>query len=114
MNRRSRYGDRGRPLVDPHVVDIHKNKVSALMPPHVSAFSTGQPSRRHILAAGGACALIGAGHAAASAAVEFDPALAELHRRTFDYFWQSADPDTGLHPDNWPNLWSDRQCHRRA
>ena len=33
----------------------------------------------------------------------FDPVLAELHRRTFDYFWQSADPDTGLHPDNWPN-----------
>lgn len=33
----------------------------------------------------------------------FDPVLSELHRRTFDYFWQSADPDTGLHPDNWPN-----------
>lgn len=32
-----------------------------------------------------------------------DPVLAELHRRTFDYFWQSMDPDTGLHPDNWPN-----------
>ncbi len=29
--------------------------------------------------------------------------VAELERRTFDWFWQSADPYTGLVPDSWPN-----------
>src|SRR5690348_6445882 len=27
----------------------------------------------------------------------------DLERRTFDWFWQSADPYTGLVPDSWPN-----------
>lgn len=27
----------------------------------------------------------------------------DLERRTFDWFWQSADPYTGLTPDSWPN-----------
>ncbi|HET8763718.1 MAG TPA: glucoamylase family protein [Rhodanobacter sp.] len=29
--------------------------------------------------------------------------VADLERRTFDWFWQSADPYTGLVPDSWPN-----------
>lgn len=29
--------------------------------------------------------------------------IADLERRTFDWFWQSADPYTGLVPDSWPN-----------
>ncbi|MBN8924818.1 MAG: Tat pathway signal protein [Rhodanobacter sp. 68-29] len=27
----------------------------------------------------------------------------ELERRTFDWFWESAEPYTGLVPDSWPN-----------
>ena len=27
----------------------------------------------------------------------------DLERRSFDWFWQSADPYTGLVPDSWPN-----------
>src|SRR5262249_25100429 len=32
-----------------------------------------------------------------------DPVLADLHRRTFDYFWRTTDARTGLTPDNWPD-----------
>jgi hypothetical protein len=28
--------------------------------------------------------------------------LADLKRRTFDYFWETTDPRTGLAPDRWP------------
>ncbi len=28
--------------------------------------------------------------------------LDDLHRRTFDYFWELADPQSGLIPDRWP------------
>lgn len=33
----------------------------------------------------------------------FDPVLADLHRRTFRWFWDTAHPVTGLVPDNSPN-----------
>ncbi len=29
--------------------------------------------------------------------------LADLHRRTFDYFWDTTSAQNGLAPDNWPN-----------
>lgn len=32
-----------------------------------------------------------------------DPVLADLHRRTFDYFWHTTSAANGLAPDNWPN-----------
>jgi hypothetical protein len=28
--------------------------------------------------------------------------VSDLERRTFDWFWQSADPKTGLVPDSYP------------
>jgi hypothetical protein len=28
--------------------------------------------------------------------------LADLERRTFDFFWETTDPSTGLAPDRWP------------
>jgi hypothetical protein len=31
-----------------------------------------------------------------------DPFLAELESRTFDYFWRTTDPQTGLTPDRSP------------
>ena len=31
-----------------------------------------------------------------------DAFLADLERRTFDWFWETADPDSGLTPDRWP------------
>ncbi len=31
-----------------------------------------------------------------------DALLADLERRSFDYFWETADPATGLVPDRWP------------
>ena len=35
--------------------------------------------------------------------VTLDPVLADLHRRTFDFFWETTDSRTGLAPDNWPD-----------
>ena len=32
----------------------------------------------------------------------FDEVLADIHKRTFRYFWETADPQTGLAPDKWP------------
>ena len=30
------------------------------------------------------------------------PFLADLERRTFDFFWETTDARTGLAPDRWP------------
>ena len=40
--------------------------------------------------------------ARAEPAVQLDPVLSDIHKRTFRYFWETADPDTGLVPDKWP------------
>lgn len=39
---------------------------------------------------------------AATGSPNSDFSLADLSRRTFDYFWDLADPATGLVPDRWP------------
>ncbi len=39
----------------------------------------------------------------AKAAPGFDAILQDLHRRTFNYFWETTNPVNGLAPDNWPN-----------
>jgi hypothetical protein len=31
-----------------------------------------------------------------------DPLLDDIHKRTFNYFWDTAEPGTGLMPDRWP------------
>jgi hypothetical protein len=31
-----------------------------------------------------------------------DPLFDDLHKRTFNYFWDTAEPGTGLVPDRWP------------
>jgi hypothetical protein len=31
-----------------------------------------------------------------------DPLLEDIERRTFDFFWETAEPETGLVPDRWP------------
>lgn len=59
-------------------------------------------SRRHLLASGAALGLSAGFGPVKAAGRDFDPVLSDLHRRTFDYFWHTADPDTGLAPDNWP------------
>ena len=41
--------------------------------------------------------------AAAPTAADDAANLADLERRTFGYFWDLADPDTGLVPDRWPS-----------
>ncbi|WP_031236606.1 glucoamylase family protein [Asticcacaulis sp. AC460] len=33
----------------------------------------------------------------------WDDTLADLHKRTFQWFWDVTPPKTGLTPDNWPN-----------
>ncbi len=33
-----------------------------------------------------------------------DPFLETLQRRTFDWFWDTANPDNGLVPDRWPRI----------
>jgi hypothetical protein len=60
--------------------------------------------RRSVLAGGAGLALLpGLGAAALARSRTLDPVLADLHRRTFRYFWDTAHPLTGLAPDNWPN-----------
>ncbi len=69
--------------------------------------SVSNATRRNILMALGA---IGAGGAILSACGKgkaattpaFDARLADLHRRTFNSFWDTSDAKTGLAPDNWP------------
>jgi len=31
-----------------------------------------------------------------------DPLLEDVHERTFNFFWDTAEPETGLVPDRWP------------
>jgi hypothetical protein len=31
-----------------------------------------------------------------------DPLLEDIEKRTFDFFWETAEPETGLVPDRWP------------
>jgi hypothetical protein len=61
--------------------------------------------RRALLRTGAAltAGLPFAGAAAPARRRALDPVMADLHHRTFRYFWDTADPDTGLAPDNWPN-----------
>ena len=58
---------------------------------------------------GSSCAARGAGRAAPAAILPFDAAPAAqrafvdtLERRTFQWFWDTADSATGLTPDRWP------------
>ncbi|ESQ84157.1 hypothetical protein AEAC466_10445 [Asticcacaulis sp. AC466] len=61
-------------------------------------------SRRNLLFATGAVVVLAACAKKPEAqTTDFDPQLADLHRRTFDYFWETTDARTGLAPDNWPN-----------
>ena len=49
-----------------------------------------RPHRRH-------------GHRHKAEAPPFDPVLADLHRRTFRWFWEATNAANGLTPDNSPN-----------
>jgi hypothetical protein len=62
-----------------------------------------QPDRRDLLRGMAGSALLAAAPAAGGARARLDPVLADLHRRTFRYFWETSDARTGLVPDNWPN-----------
>jgi hypothetical protein len=42
------------------------------------------------------------GHPPATTATEDEALLDDLERRTFDFFWRTADPATGLVPDRYP------------
>ena len=73
----------------------------------------GATRRRVLLGLGGNVALASSLVSCAPTAVSvasttgaisgFDAELNDLHRRTFNYFWETSDPVTGLAPDNWPN-----------
>jgi hypothetical protein len=58
-------------------------------------------TRRALLAQGAGLALAGALPAWA-ATPGADAFLADLERRTFDFFWETTDAKTGLAPDRWP------------
>jgi hypothetical protein len=65
--------------------------------------------RRWLIAAGlalalggGGCAGAGPGIPGAPAASATDELLDDLERRTFDYFWRTANPANGLVPDRYP------------
>ena len=38
-----------------------------------------------------------------SVKADFPPLIDDIEKRTFRYFWESSDPDTGLAPDRWPS-----------
>lgn len=38
-----------------------------------------------------------------SASPRWTPLLADIHRRTFDFFWEATPETTGLTPDRWPS-----------
>ena len=73
------------------------------------------PDRRRLLAGAVALAAVGSGlgcQTAANPALAQTPSapsaaetaalLADLERRSFDYFWQTTNPANGLVPDRWP------------
>jgi len=62
-------------------------------------------NRRNLMLGMGTAALLSAcaRPEAARKEIEFDSVLADLHRRTFTYFWETIDAGTGLAPDNWPD-----------
>ncbi len=66
-------------------------------------------NRRTVLLATSGLVLYGLGapfNAVASAhtslPVQWDAVLADIHRRTFNFFWETTNPATGLTPDRWP------------
>lgn len=66
--------------------------------------------RRHLLGSGalalaglaGACSQTGTRIGGMGAAPGSDPLVRDLQERTFRYFWDTTDPETGLAPDRWP------------
>jgi len=64
------------------------------------------PNRRHLLLGAGMAGVMAAAEARASettqAPVVLDSLLTDIHRRTFNFFWESANPANGLSADNWP------------
>ncbi len=65
------------------------------------------PNRRAMLLTFGSLAALPAIPDLARAATpsdtnSLDPVLLDLHRRTFDFFWETTDDATGLTPDRWP------------
>lgn len=64
------------------------------------------PDRRQLIGALGLAAtgtVAGGVMPLRAAPAAFDAVLADLHRRTFAYFWETTDARTGLAPDNWPD-----------
>jgi len=59
-------------------------------------------TRRALLTHGAGLALAGALPAWADATPAAEAFLADLERRTFDFFWETTDAQTGLAPDRWP------------
>jgi hypothetical protein len=66
--------------------------------------------RRQLLGSGaltlaglaGACTTPGTRIGGMAAAPGADPLIRDLQERTFCYFWDTTDPETGLAPDRWP------------
>ena len=62
--------------------------------------------RRQILLASAGALLAGCNTLPDEVMPDGNPAsgfsIADLSRRTFDWFWDLADPKTGLVPDRWP------------
>lgn len=50
----------------------------------------------------GACTTPGTRIGGAGPAPGTDPLIRDLQERTFRYFWDTTDPETGLAPDRWP------------
>ncbi len=62
-------------------------------------------SRRALLTGVAALSLAGCTPVAqpATKPADWDDTLADLHKRTFSWFWDTTDATTGLTPDNWPD-----------
>lgn len=59
------------------------------------------PRRRFLQSVASGAALAGIG--APAFAMDDQALLSDLSRRTFDFFWETTDPKTGLAPDRWPS-----------
>jgi hypothetical protein len=75
------------------------------------------PWRRRLLALGGslalsplaglsACARTSQGVTTTAPSTTLPPLFDDIEQRTFQFFWDTANPANGLVPDRWPNTWA--------
>lgn len=99
------------PLVDAQL-DGSPDQLQDSPPLRHGRQTTGVISRRGLLTGISALALYGGAAEAgwrlpgshSQARIIWNQTLADIHRRVFNYFWETTPSETGLAPDRWPTL----------